>query len=277
MFSSNYYTLVAGLREYALDADTKGFDIAEILAEVEESLSSRDWQSVELLYTYYDCENLVARHNGSSAHNALGLLSPEQVAAELENPTTLPKALAKVVRAYADAESEDAEGVDTSLPFAVSLFGAYYALCASSGSAFLRNWSESDRALRNVIAALVARERSVAIDSATVGGGEIVDQLHRSSAADFGLRGELSYIDQLISAMDEHNMVEKERKIDLIRWSVASELSTFDYFSLDAVLAYLVKVNLVARWTLLDAKSGRKMFDKLMAELDGKQHIDKVK
>ena len=97
MFSSNYYTLVAGLREYALDADTKGFDITEILAEVEESLSSRDWQSVELLYTYYDCENLVARHNGSSAHNALGLLSPEQVAAELENPTTLPKALAKEI------------------------------------------------------------------------------------------------------------------------------------------------------------------------------------
>jgi hypothetical protein len=201
-------------------------------------------------------------------------MSAEQVASELENPQTLHKSLAKVVRAYADAAGEDAEGVDTSLPFATSLFGAYYALCAASGSAFLKGWSESDRTLRNVIAALIARDRGIAVDSATVGGGEVVEQLHRSSAADFGLRGELSYIDQLISAMDEQNMVEKERKIDLIRWSVASELSTFDYFSLDAVLAYLVKVNLVARWTLLDAKSGRKMLDKLMAELDGKQHIE---
>ena len=60
MFGSNYYALVAGFREYALDADTKGFDITEILAEVEESLSANDWQTVELLYTYYDCENLVA-------------------------------------------------------------------------------------------------------------------------------------------------------------------------------------------------------------------------
>ena len=51
MFGSNYYTLVAGLREYALDADTKGFDIAEILAEVEEALSAQDFKSVELLYT----------------------------------------------------------------------------------------------------------------------------------------------------------------------------------------------------------------------------------
>ena len=128
--------------------------------------------------------------------------------------------------------------------------------------------------MRNVISALVARDRQSQVALVTVGGGEVVEQLHRSSAADFGLRGELSYIDSLISAMDEQNMLEKERKIDAIRWSVASELSTFDYFSVDAVLAYLVKVNLVARWSLLDAKVGKAMFDKLMAELDGKQYIE---
>ena len=274
MFSSNYYTLVAGFREYALDAETKGFDIADILAEVEQSLSAKDWKAVELLYTYYDCENLVARRNGSSAHNALGRLTAEQIAAELENPQLLPESIAKVIRAYADPECEDAENVAVEAPFSTSLFGAYYALCVTSASGFLKEWSESDRTLRNVTAALIARDRMVGLDAVTVGGGEVVEQLHRSSAADFGLRGELSYIDSLIAAMDEQNMLEKERKIDLIRWSVASELSTFDYFSLDAVLAYLVKVNLVARWTLLDAKSGRAMLDKLMAELDGKQHIE---
>ena len=34
MFEKNYYSLVAGLREYALDADTKGFDAAEFVAEI---------------------------------------------------------------------------------------------------------------------------------------------------------------------------------------------------------------------------------------------------
>ena len=274
MFGSNYYALVAGFREYALDAETKGFDIAEILAEVEESLSAKDWKAVELLYTYYDCENLVACYNGSSAHNGLGRLSAEQVASELQNPQHLPSKLANVVRAYADTESEYAEGIDTEAPFAISLFGAYYEMCAGSSSRFFKAWAEADRTLRNVISALVARDRQSQVALVTVGGGEVVEQLHRSSAADFGLRGELSYIDSLISAMDEQNMLEKERKIDAIRWSVASELSTFDYFSVDAVLAYLVKVNLVARWSLLDAKVGKAMLDKLMAELDGKQYIE---
>ena len=274
MFAKNYYTLVAGFREYALDAETKGFDIEQILAEVAESLSAGDWSAVKTLYAYYDCENLVARRNGSSAHNALGRLSAERIEQELTAPTLLPERIAKVVRAYADPEGEDAEGVDTEAPFAQSLFAAYYEECARSASRFLREWSEADRTLRSVTSALIARDRAVAVEQVTVGGGEIVEQLHRSSAADFGLRGELSYIDALMAAMDEQNMLEKERKIDLIRWSVASELSTFDYFSLDAVLAYLVKVNLVARWTLLDVKSGRAMLNKLMAELDGKQHIE---
>jgi hypothetical protein len=125
-----------------------------------------------------------------------------------------------------------------------------------------------------VVSAVVAREQGEGADAATVGGGEIVEQLGRSSAADFGLRGELSYIDSLLTAMDETNILEKERKIDLIRWSIVSELSTFSYFDLDAVLAYLVKMNIVARWALLDSKTGDEMFARLLAELDGKELIN---
>lgn len=276
MFSKSYYTLVAGFREYALDAETKGFSLEDILEEVSESLSGADWKRVELLYIYYDCENLASRHGGSSAHNSLGRLTSEQISEQLKNPVLLPEAIAKVIRAYAAPDGEDAEGVDLDRPFAVTLFEAYYSFCATSSSRFVREWAEADRTLRNVIAALVARDRSVAVEQVTVGGGEIVEQLQRSSAADFGLRGELSYIDSLIAAMDEQNMLEKERKIDLIRWSVASELSTFDYFTLDAVMAYLVKVNIVARWAKLDAKRGKEMFDKLMSELDGKDLIKEI-
>ena len=92
--------------------------------------------------------------------------------------------------------------------------------------------------------------------------------------ADFGLRGELPYIDAVIAAVnDEANLVEKERKLDLIRWTEAAELATFDYFDLDAILSYLVRVNIVARWTRLDAARGREMFARLMAELDGRELI----
>ena len=109
-----------------------------------------------------------------------------------------------------------------------------------------------------------------------MGGGDVAEQLRRSSAADFGLRGELPYVDALIAAVnDETNLVEKERKIDLIRWNEAVELATFDYFDIDAILSYLVRVNIVARWTRLDPAQGRAMFERLVAELDGRQLIEK--
>ena len=34
MFATEYYCLVAGLKEYSLDADTKGFDARAIVSEI---------------------------------------------------------------------------------------------------------------------------------------------------------------------------------------------------------------------------------------------------
>ncbi len=274
MFKKNYYSLVAGLKEYTLDADTKGFDAREIVAEILEDLSAGDAAAVRLMYGYYDCENIIALRAGRTAYNPLGNIAREELADELSSPKFLPAAMARVVRAYAEPEGEDAEGLDMTRSFEKALLTAYYEECAKSDCRFLREWSEFDRTLRNVSAAAVARAAGRSIESATIGGGDVTDQLQRSSAADFGLRGEVAYIDAVISAVnDEQNLVEKEHKIDLIRWEQASELAGFDYFNINAILSYLAKINIVARWALLSPKRGREMFERIMAELDGKELV----
>lgn len=276
MSSRNYYSLVAGLREYALDADTKGFDAKGIVEEILDGVCASDASEVRLLYGYYDCENILALRAGRSAHNPLGNLSREELEQELKTPSRLPQGIARVVKAYADPEGEEAEEVDTSRRFETTLFAAYYDACRRSRSRFLRVWSEFDRTLRNVTAALAARAASRPVEEVVVGGGDVAEQLQRSSAADFGLRGELPFIDSVIAAMnDEANLMEKERKIDLVRWEEASELATFDYFNINAILSYLVRINIVARWARLDAARGREMFNRLLAELDGKELINK--
>ncbi len=78
--------------------------------------------------------------------------------------------MARVVRAYADPEGEDAETVDTAQRFEKELFGAYYAACAKAGSRFLREWSAFDRNLRNVSAAVTARAAGRAVEEVVVGG-----------------------------------------------------------------------------------------------------------
>ena len=274
MAGKNYYATVAGLREYALDADSKGLDIHALRESLYEELSASDASLLHLLYAACDCENIVSLHYGSTAFNLLGNLSREELAEEYANPTRLPKGVAAVIRAYADPEGEDAEEVDVTERFEKSLFEAYYAECAASKSRFMREWSEFDRTLRNIQAAAVARAEGIPVDEVIVGGGDAAEQMRRSSAADFGLRGEYDYAEGVVAAVnDEHDILEKERKIDIIRWSQADELSVFNYFDMDAILAYMVKVNIVARWALLDPARGREMFNRLMAELDGRDVV----
>ena len=279
MFSTEYYCLVASLREWTLDSDTKGFDVREILDEILDELTANDRKAVELLYAYYDCENIIALRNNRNRHNDLGNLSIEELKDVLENRNyaNLPECVAKVVKLYNEADDEERdEEVSLDDNFQRALFDAYYKDLAASKASFLNKWGEFDRTLRNISAAVAAREAGRAIKDVTVGGGEIVAQLAQSSAADFGLRGELQYIDAVISAItEEQNIVEKERKIDAIRWAEAEDIAVYDYFTINYILSYLVKVNIVARWTLLSPEVGREMLNKLIASLDASKIVEK--
>ena len=239
-------------------------------------MSRADARQVRLLYGYYDCENLISLRNGRTAHNSLGNFTREELEQQLRDPRRLPPLVARVIRAYADPEGEDAEELDMNRPFEKTLMEAYYRQCDGAESRFLREWSLFDRTLRNVAAAVTARAAGRPVEETVVGDGDVVEQLSRSSAADFGLRGELPYIDAVIAAVnDEANLLEKEHKIDLIRWNEAEELATFDYFNINTILSYLVRINIVARWTRLDEKRGREMLGRLLAQLDGKELINK--
>ena len=276
MFESNYYSLVAGLKEYALDAETKGFDSKEILDSILDQVTGSDVRTIELLYSYYDCENIVALRAGRSAHNPLGLLSREELEEQMLRPTKLIRGVTNVIKAFDDPEGEESENMNLNEGFERLLFEAYYNECAASSNRFVREWSSFDRNLRNIGAAIRARSVGRAIEEVTVGRGDVVEQLERSSAADFGLRGELSYIDGVIATInDEENLLEKERKMDAIRWNESSEIITFDYFNVNAILSYLTKINIVARWMRLDKSQGRAMFQTLISELDGKELVNK--
>jgi vacuolar-type H+-ATPase subunit C/Vma6 len=193
----------------------------------------------------------------------------------LENPTLLPAELAEVIALYGEVAKEEVDADDPRLarvnvdaPFERELFAAYYRYCATSGCRFVREWAEADRNLRNISVALTAKRKGLSVGERLVGGGDIVAQLQRSSAADFGLKGEVGYIDTLIGALSEgDNLLEKEHRIDLIRWNMAEELATFDYFNVNMLLSYVARLCLVHRWAMLDGERGREMFRRLVSSL----------
>lgn len=72
---------------------------------------------------------------------------------------------------------------------------------------------------------------------------------------------------QLDLIYEDTDILGKERAIDRLVWNKIEEITTFDYFDIDAVLAFLAKLHITQRWMLLDDETGRDLFRRLVAEV----------
>ena len=65
------------------------------------------------------------------------------------------------------------------------------------------------------------------------------------------------------------NILEREKQWDRLYWQKADELTQFNLFDIDVVLAFLVKAHTVARWNALDPAHGAELFSQLVNEVRG--------
>ena len=65
------------------------------------------------------------------------------------------------------------------------------------------------------------------------------------------------------------DILSRERGIDDLMWDKISNLTTFNYFDINAILGFITKLNIVARWYRLDEQTGREMFKQLVDEVRG--------
>jgi len=277
----NYYYLVAGLREYNIDTDTKGFDVLAIRDEISEELQASDRKHLRELYTFYDISNIIALWNEKGNFNTLGNYTKEELEEEIKQPENLPKYIADVILAYKNKIKEDKineidETIDTDIPFERNLWTRFYEACQKSGNSFIRNWYAFDKQLRNISGAYTARKIGREVEPELVGNDDINNALSRNSSSDFGLKAEIDYIDSLVQILENKNMAEKERQLDLLRWSVADNLTDIDYFNMNKILAYCVKLNIIHRWMNLDKQIGYEMFHKLVEDLTGREIVSRA-
>ena len=84
-----------------------------------------------------------------------------------------------------------------------------------------------------------------------------------------GPREEFEEEARLDAILHGKDILERERGIDDLMWEKIDEMTTYDYFDLEAVLGFLAKLHIVERWYILDEKTGREMFRKLVDEVRG--------
>jgi len=269
---NKYYCLVASLREYAPDFATSGAPLPqEIREEISADLAPADLESLELLYLFYDIENIIGSIKGGNAlFSPLGNLSKEDVEKEIENArriknednpfkSRLPKEVGAILDNFLRKESYEIEELHT------ELLGLYYALSGQSNSRFLRLWSAADKTMRNIIAISSARIQEVDPVAMVIGDGELEQSMVSSKSSDFGMAADLEWFEQLMTALQIEDFIEREKKLDTLKWDIAESICEHEYFTMDYLLGYMVHLNILARWSIMDRESGDKRFREIVA------------
>ncbi len=69
------------------------------------------------------------------------------------------------------------------------------------------------------------------------------------------------------SILSETDILEREKKIDRLRWDKINELAVFHYFDMDIILSLLAKAAIIERWNKMDKATGSEMFRKFVDEV----------
>ena len=129
----------------------------------------------------------------------------------------------------------------------------FYAKVAENKNSFIREYFDFDGRLRNMKVEYLAKRLGK-------NGEEFMVELPE---ADFE---EEKLIQDILADAD---FVQREQKMDELKWEKASDIARMDYFNMNAILAFMVKAKTVQRWAELDPAKGEEMFRKLVKEIRG--------
>ena len=273
---SNYYYLVTGLPDLTLDDSKLTYSTADFKTEFYPRLSAKDKKLFDLFYLQYDNVNILKLlKDKEAAIDTRGLYSAEELLdllAQLKEKNEVSKSLypAYLITFISDYYNNSGEE-DFSLA-ENRLAGLYYEYAMRCDNRFVAQWYEFNLTVNNILVALTARKYKLEIASVIVGDTEVCQALRTSNARDFGLSGEVDYMDQLMKISETEELLEREKKIDQMRWTWMENATFFNYFSVERLFVFLVQLEMIERWILLDKEKGNQQFRSIIASLkDGAQ------
>lgn len=266
---SNYYCLMTGVPSISLDQPSS-MSYAQFREECEENLTAADKKLLSYSYLRQDCLNLVKLlQNPEAQLSLLGNYSETQLReliAEAQNSEFkvegFPEFLADFIR---HSYAANAGKADYFADDAVML--AYYEYAMSCKNEMIAEWFKLNFTLSNILTALIARQNGWNVADYVRGENEVNDMIKSNKSKDFDLSREYDFVAEIMKIVDTDDPVEKEKKIDAFKWLWLDEKTFFEPFNIEAVFAYLCKLEMQFRWEMLDPEKGKETFTEIIENL----------
>ena len=267
---SNYYCLVAGLPDVAFDGSKSVYTVERFKEDIYPELSAQDAACVDLFFLERDNANILnILRNGEDAEIKLyGCYSREmlyEIISSAKNGDTPIKGVPSYIYRFFEYYIMN-EG-NSNVIWEDVLSAYYYDYATKCSNGFIADWFTFNRNVNNILVAFAARKYKMSVDEAVIGDGEVADALRTSGARDFGLSGTLDYFEKIQRLNDNDRLQERERQLDDIRWGWLEDNSVFNYFTVERLFVFLLKLSIVERWAKLDADKGMQRYNEMIAEL----------
>lgn len=264
----NYYCLIAGLPDLQPEDNKSTLSLIELKNELMDQLSDADAQLLRLLFAKFDNENwLRFLKNKDAALNPLGNLKSEHLnqllalMQEFEHPQDI-RLLSYIHTFYSNVNNEKflTEGISHE----DYLSGLYYEYAMRSKNEFLQAWFEFNLNINNLLTAVTCRKHGFDLKALVLGNNEVAMAIKSSNARDFGLTGIFDQLDPVLRIADDTNLLEREKKIDAIKWNWLDEHTFFHYFSIEKIFAFVLKSEMLDRWKPLSIEKGTRIFREML-------------
>jgi len=273
-----YHCLVAGLPELLFDASKLSFAVLEFKSYLIEELSEEDYRIIESHFWRYDNQNLLLllQQKDEELNQAGNLVREdfETIFSLIRDDALsgfdkkIPAYFEKFIQAF-----KDESPFDSNKSWENQIAEMYYDYVTGIENSFVKEWYAFELELNNILTASHCKRFRINIEPELIGSNELTEKLIKSNARDFGIGNEFPKIEQILRAIDEPDFLEKEKKIDLIKWDFLDERTFFHYFTIERVFAYLLKLEMISRWTKLDKSTGEELFKRLLKDLESAQKL----
>ncbi|SHJ68305.1 DUF2764 family protein [Bacteroides stercorirosoris] len=274
--SKYYYYLVAGLPELTLEDSKLSYTVADFKTELYPDLSDEDKKLIDLFYLKFDNANVLKLlKDKDAAIDPRGIYSAEELTEFISllkdgdevADAMFPSYLSTFISEYFNTPAED------EFLHEDRLAALYYDYAMKCRNKFVSSWFEFNLTMNNILVALTARKFKMDIAPLIVGDTEVCEALRTSGARDFGLTGEVDFLDQLVKISETEELVEREKKIDQLRWNWMEEATFFNYFTIERLFVFLLQLEMIERWISLDKEKGNQLFRSIIATLKNEVQI----
>jgi hypothetical protein len=263
MNGRNYYYLVAGLPDILLEQPKPPFSSLQYREELHHHLHPDDYKQVETLFLFFDNRNLLhILEKKEGQWDERGNFSIETLDAGIRDGEGLPSYMHRFIQAY-----QQELPLQPNMSWENQLADLYFEYGIQHAQGFSQRWITFERDLRNVLAAMSARKQKRSLEGEILGASDISEAIRHHASRDFGLGAEFPIVEKLLQIEEKENLLEKEFDLDKVRWTYIDQLNTFEYFTVDILLGYLLKLFMLERWRPLDNADGLALLNSLISHL----------